>query len=66
MTTKVGVQRCFRGSGGMGNTDDYAFVSRPATEATVLIGELAEGTVQRVEHVMAPGTPPNIVIFNDR
>jgi len=63
MTTKVGVKRCFRGSGGMDNSGNYEFARRPAKGEIVWIGGLAEGTVQRVEHGIALSTPSGIAIF---
>lgn len=64
MTILVTVKRHNPGSGSM-DIGKHEFVTLPREGEIVAIGG-AEGEVQRVEHLVAQGKPPEVIIFIDR
>jgi hypothetical protein len=65
LTIKVNVRRPSLESGSMDNLGDHEFVIMPREGEIVTIDGAAEGEVQRVEHLIAPGKPPEVTIFID-
>ncbi len=64
MTIKVSVRRRSDASGIIDDLGECEFVVMPREGEIVMI-DGAEGEVQRIEHLIAPGKPPEVVIFID-
>jgi hypothetical protein len=64
MTIMVRVRRHAPGSGSV-DLGNHEFVTMPR-EGEIVAIDGTEGEVQRVEHLIAPGKPPEVMIFIDR
>jgi hypothetical protein len=64
VTIKVNVRRRSDASGIIDDLGEHEFVVMPRGGELVTI-DGAEGEVQRIEHLIAQGKPPEVVIFID-